>query len=79
MIERRLEPVMQSIPEIGMPVGEVVFPHLDLYSALPIDGNIAKYLDPEGLIIFELVTVLDGDVDLVLDGFEELSGFKIDC
>lgn len=70
---------MQGVPEIGVPVGEVVFPHLDLYGALPIDGNIAEYLDPERLIIVELMTVLDGDMDLVLDGFEELSGFKIDC
>lgn len=38
MIERWLKPVMQSIPEIGVPVGEVVFPHLDLYGALPMDG-----------------------------------------
>lgn len=64
MIERWLKTVMQSIPEIGVPVGEGVFPHLDLYGALPIDGYIPKYLDPERWIIFELVTVLDGDMDL---------------
>ncbi|MNE71763.1 hypothetical protein D3C80_1676630 [compost metagenome] len=61
-----------------MAVGQAVAVLLNLYLVTTLDSYIPEYLDPKDIVLFEGMTVVYRDVDLIFQGFIKLCCIKIE-